>query len=188
MNSKIIIVFIGIVIGAVALVISMPYVLKTAPENEDQHITKGSISSSPSNFVLPVNYTSSDLLHYCTQNESLTYDDVCIRGLWDVGDKCKIGNDTSINSVCNDSRFTQFEEEVDKEMQDLNKSLIKVVDSCMNVTTDDNIQACSIDMERIKNDCSDSRFSSMWSVCNDPKMNQFNEKFADTLSKLKPEQ
>src|SRR5690348_13059361 len=129
MNSKIIIVFIGIAIVAVALVISMPYVLKPIPENEDQHITKGSISSSPSNFVLPVNYTSSDLLHYCTQNESLTYDDVCIRGLWDVGDKCKIGNDTSLNSVCNDSRFTQFEEKVDKEMQDLNNSLTKIVNS-----------------------------------------------------------
>ena len=184
LNSKIIFGLVGVGVAVIVIVFSLQGFKSQEPQNEI--ITKGAISSTTTHFVLPANYTSADLLNYCTQDESLIYDDVCIRGLWDVADKCKNGNYTSINSICNDPKFGQFEEKVDKEMQDLNKSLTKILDSCMNVTSDNDVQACSDNIERIKNDCTDPRFYSMWSVCSDPKIDQFNDKYKETLSKLNP--
>ncbi|WP_133124026.1 hypothetical protein [Nitrosotalea sinensis] len=182
MNFKIITIIIGVAIIISALVILGP-ITKPATDSNDQYITKGSISHSAVNFTLPANYTSIQLLDYCSQSQSLVYDDNCLRGLWDVNDECKNGNFSSTNSVCQDPRLGQFEDKVNAYMKELDNSLTKMVNSCINVTSDNDIHSCSDNMERIKNDCSDPRLFSMWSVCTDPKIDQFNEKFKETLSK-----
>lgn len=170
--------------GVIAIAISIPYMTKPQePQNNDQNITNESISSSMST-TLPENYTSIQLLNYCSQNESLIYNDVCIRGLWDVTDECKNGNFSSTSSVCNDSRLGQFEDKVNKEMQDLDNSLTRFVNSCMNVTSNDDIENCSANIDRIKNDCTDPRFASMMTVCADSKFDQFDEKYKNVLTKL----
>lgn len=153
-------------------------------QNDNQNVTKVNINSTKQNFVLPVNYTSVEIVDYCSQNESQVYNDVCIRGLWNVNDECKNGNFSSTNSVCNDSRLVQFEEKVNLYMQNLNLSLTKVVDTCMNITSNSDIASCSQNIERIKNDCTDPRLFSMWSVCSDSDMNKFAQKYTDILSKI----
>lgn len=177
---------IGIAIEVIAITIIMSGITKSGePQNYNQNATKVSTSSPKQNFALPANYTSIQLVDYCSQNESLVYNDVCIRGLWNVRDECKNDNFSSTNSVCNDSRLEQFEEKVNVYMQNLNLSLTKIVDSCVNVTLDSNISSCSQNIERIQSDCTDPRLFSMWSVCSDHGIEQFNDKFNQTLSKLK---
>ena len=154
------------------------------PQNVNQFFTKSSISPSMQNFTLPENYTSIQLLDYCSQNESQIYNDVCIRGLWDVSDECKNDNSSSTNSVCADIRLGQFEGKVTKEMHDLNNSLENFVTSCMNVTSDNDIGNCYSNMERIKTDCTDAKFVSMMPICNDSRLDQFDEKYKNVLSKL----
>lgn len=187
MNSKISLVIIGIAVSIIIIFlasqnITKPEILQNNSENMNKEILSTNINES----TLSQNYTSLDLLNYCTKNESQIYNDICIRGLWEVGDNCKNANFSSNNFICNDPRFYEFEKKVNREMQDLNKSLTKFVESCMNVTTENDIQNCFFNMERIKNDCTDERFISMWSVCSDPKMELFSEKYGETLSKLKP--
>ncbi len=178
------IILIGIAIVVVAIAASISYLMSLqAQQNNYQYMTKGNVSA-PASIALPENYTSSQLLDYCSQNESLIYDDVCIRGLWNVNDECKNGNFSSTNSVCADPRLGQFEDMVDKEMQDLNTSLEKFVTSCMNVTSDKDIGNCYFNMERIKTDCTDPRYASMMTICNDSRFDQFDEKYKDILSKL----
>lgn len=134
--------------------------------NETQYITKGSITTTNTNSSeLPENYTSIQLLNYCASNENQIYNDVCIRGLWDVSDKCKNENFSNTNAICNDLRFTEFENKVDKEMQDLDKSLSTFVNSCINAKSGNDTDSCTFNIERIKNDCSDPRFYQMMSVC-----------------------
>jgi len=143
--------------------------------NEDQqYITKGSITTSTNNSELPENYTSIQLLNYCTSNENQVYNDVCIRGLWDVGDQCKNENFSNTNPICADSRFTEFENKVNKEMQDLDKSLTSFINSCINTKSINDTNSCTLNIDRIKNDCSDPRFYEMMSICKDVRINQFN--------------
>ncbi len=153
-------------------------------ENKITSINKGNISLSSTNYTLPENYTSSELLEYCTSSQSQIYNDVCIRGLWDVSDKCHDANFSSNTTTCNDPRLGEFENKVKNEMADLDRSLVRFVDSCMNVQAENDIANCSFNIDRIKSDCTDQRYSSMMSVCNDQNMNKFDEKFADILSKL----
>ena len=131
------------------------------------------------NFTLPANYTSADLLNYCTKDESQIYNDICIRGLWEVGDGCKNANFSSNNPICSDPRFGNFEMKVNKEMQDLGKSLIQNVDSCMNAKNSDDIQSCLVFIERIQNDCGESHFYSLTHICTDPRLDQFTQKHKD---------
>jgi len=188
LNSKIIFGLIGVGAVIIILVVGTSFMKPQEPQNNDQYMTKENISSSSSNFTLPVNYTSTDLLNYCSHDESQVYNDICIRGLWEVGDGCKNANFSSSNPICSDPRLGNFEMKVNKEMQDLDRSLLQFVDSCMNVTSENDIGNCSLNIDRIKNDCTDSRYASIMSICNDPNMNKFAEKYADTSSKLKPEQ
>lgn len=184
MNYKVIIVVV-IAVGIVAVGVSMSNIIKPQePQNVNQSFTKSSVSPSMQNFTLPENYTSIQLLDYCSQNESQIYNDVCIRGLWSVSDACKSGNFSSTNSVCTDTRLVQFEDKVTKEMHDLNNSLENFVTSCMNVTSDNDIGNCYSNMERIKNDCTDAKFVSMMPICSDSKIDQFDEKYKDILSRL----
>ena len=157
-------------------------------ENKIEPISKGNISSSSANYTFPENYTSSELLKYCTSSQSQIYNDVCIRGLWDVNDGCHNSNFSLNTKICNDPRLEEFENKVKNEMSDLDRSLSKFVDSCMNVHTENDIANCSFNMDRIKADCTDQKYATMMSVCNDQNMNKFNEKFADILSKLRLEQ
>ena len=182
MNYKIIIVIV-IAIGIVVVGVSMSNIMSPQePQNVNQSFTKSSVSPSIQN--LSENYTSIQLLDYCSQNESQIYNDVCIRGLWDVSDECKNGNFSSTNSVCADTRLVQFEDKVTKEMHDLNNSLENFVTSCMNVTSDSDIGNCYSNIERIKNDCTDAKFVSIMLICSDPKIDQFNEKYKNVLSKI----
>lgn len=157
-------------------------------ENKIEPINKGNISLSSTNYTLSENYTSSELLQYCTSSQSQIYNDVCIRGLWDVSDGCHNGNFSSNTKICNDPRLDEFENKVKNEMVDLDRSLDRFVDSCMNVQAENDVANCSFNMDRIKADCTDQRYASMMSVCNNQNMNKFDEKFADILSKLRPEQ
>ena len=157
-------------------------------ENKIEPINKGNISLSSANYTFPENYTSSELLEYCTSSQSQIYNDVCIRGLWDISDGCNNGNFSSDTKICNDTRLDEFESKVKNEMSDLNRSLTRFVNSCMNVQIENDVANCSFNMDRIKTDCTDQRYATMMSVCNDQNMNKFNEKFADILSKLRPEQ
>lgn len=153
---------------AIAVILATQNLTKpTQTNDEQQHITKESITTNANSSVLPENYTSIQLLNYCTSNESQIYNDVCIRGLWDVSDQCKNGNFSNTNSICNDSRFTGFEDKVNKEMQDLDKSLISFVNSCANTKSINDTNSCTLNIDRIKNDCSDPRFYEMMSVCKD---------------------
>lgn len=146
--------------------------------NEIQYITKGSITIKNTNSSeLPENYTSSQLLNYCASNENQIYNDVCIRGLWDVSDKCKNENFSNTNLICNDSRFTEFENKVDKEMQDLDKSLTSFVNSCINVKSNNDTTSCTLNIERIQSDCTDPRFYEMMSICKDPNFNMILKKY-----------
>jgi hypothetical protein len=147
----------------------------TQTEDNTQYITKGSITTGLNNSQLAENYTYIQLLNYCSSNKDLIYNDICIRGLWDVSDKCKSENFSSTNPICKDVRFTEFESAVDKEMHDLDKSLTSVVNSCANAKSDDEIQSCSVNIDRIKNDCTDPRFYGMMTICKNPKMNQLND-------------
>ncbi|MFZ1077201.1 MAG: hypothetical protein WAN47_07210 [Nitrosotalea sp.] len=176
MNSRIILASAGGVIAIVVLIVIMTSMINPAPQNNDQLYTKAGVSPSTQSFPLPVNYTSNQLLDYCSQNETLVYNDVCIRGLWDVSDECKNANFSSANSVCTDPRFGQFEDKVTKEMQDLDNSLTRFVNSCMNATSNDDIQNCSVNIERIKNDCSDPRFYEMMSVCKNSNFEMLSQK------------
>lgn len=153
-------------------------------ENEIEPINKGNISLSATNHTLSENYTSSELLEYCSSSQSQIYNDVCIRGLWDISDRCHNGNFSSNTTTCNDQRLDEFESKVKNEMENLDRSLVRFVDSCMNVQSENDIENCSFNMDRIKADCTDQRYASMMSVCNDQNMNKFDEKFADILSKL----
>jgi hypothetical protein len=148
------------------------------PQKNSEYITKGNINQNNIVSILPQNYTS-NLLNYCTKNQTQIYNDICIRGLWQVGDFCKNANFSTNNFICHDPRFGEFETRVSKEMRDLDKSLIKVVDSCMNVNIDNEIQSCLVDMERIKNDCDDPHFYSSTSICADPRLDQFIQKYKD---------
>lgn len=150
---------------AIAVILTTQSLTKpTQTNDQQQYITKGSITTTNSSY-LPENYTSSQLLNYCTSNENQIYNDVCIRGLWDVSDQCKNENFSSTNPVCNDPRFTKFENKVDKEMQDLDKSLTSFVYSCVKTKSENDTASCVLNIERIKNDCSDPRFYEMMSVC-----------------------
>jgi len=157
-------------------------------ENKIEPISKGNISLSSTNYTFPKNYTSSELLEYCTSSQAQIYNDVCIRGLWDVSDECHNGNFSSDTKICNDPRLDKFENKVKNEMSDLDRSLARFVDSCMNVQSENDVANCSFNMDRIKADCTDQRYATTMSVCNDQNMNKFNEKFTDILSKLRPEQ
>ncbi len=183
LNFKIIATIIGVAITIAVLVILGPFT-KPVTDSNDQYITKGSISHSAVNFTLPANYTSLQLLDYCSQSQSQVYDDNCLRGLWDVNDKCENGNFSSTNSICQDPRLGQFEDKVNVYLKDLDRSLTKMVGSCINATSDNDIQSCSDNIERIKNDCSDPKLFSIWSVCTDSRIDQFNEKFRNTLARL----
>jgi hypothetical protein len=158
---------------AIPIIITTQSLTKPAQiNNESQYITKGSITTTNTNSSdLPENYTSIQLLSYCTSNENQIYNDVCIRGLWDISDQCKNENFSDTNSICNDSKFTEFENRVDKEMQDLDKSLTQFVDSCNKVALDNDTASCSLNIERIQSDCSDSRFYEMMSICKNPSLN-----------------
>jgi hypothetical protein len=166
----------------VACVVSIAVILATQnltkptqTNDEQQHITKESITTNTNSSELPENYTSIQLLNYCTSNENQIYNDVCIRGLWDVSDQCKNKNFSSTNSICNDSKFTGFENKVNREMQDLDKSLTAFVNSCANAKSINDTNSCTLNIDRIKNDCSDPRFYEMMSICKNPTINQFNE-------------
>ena len=188
MNFKLIIAAIGLAAGIVVIIAGLPYLTKTdLTRDEGQNFTKASLSPSTQSITtLPVKYTTSELLDNCSQNESLIYNDDCIRGLWDVSDECKNGNFSSSDSTCADPRLGQFEDKVTKEMQGLNNSLENFVSSCMNVTTDNDIGNCYYNMERIKSDCTDPKYVSMMPICNDPRFDQFDEKYKDVLSKVLP--
>jgi hypothetical protein len=184
LNSRIILASIVGVTAIVVLIVVMTSMINPAPQNNDQFYTKAGVSPSTQSFPLPVNYTSNQLLDYCSQNKTLVYNDVCIRGLWDVSDECKNDNFSSTNSVCIDPRLGQFEDKVTKEMHDLNTWLESFVSSCMNVTSDRDISNCYFNMERIKNDCTDTRYASMMSICADSRFDEFNEKYKEVLSKI----
>ena len=153
------------VVAITVILITQNLPKPTQTDENIQYITKGSITTDLNNSQLAENYTSTQLLNYCSSNKNLIYNDICIRGLWDVNDKCKNENFSSANTICSDSRFIEFENEVDKEMQDLDKSLTSIVNSCTNANSNDEIQSCSVNMDRIQNDCTDPRFYGMMSVC-----------------------
>ncbi len=168
LSLKIKLIVIVACVVAIAVILATQNLTKpTQTNDEQQHITKESITTNANSSVLPENYTSIQLLNYCTSNESQIYNDVCIRGLWDVSDQCKNENFSNTNSICNDSRFTGFEDKVNKEMQDLDKSLISFVNSCANAKSINDTNSCTLNIDRIKNDCSDPRFYEMMSVCKD---------------------
>lgn len=175
MNIKLVIIAACLVAIAVILV-TQNLTKPTQTEDNTQYITKGSITTSLNNSQLAENYTSIQLLNYCSSNKNQIYNDVCIRGLWDVSDKCKNENFSSTNPICKDMRFTEFESAVDKEMQDLDKSLTSIVNSCTNAKSDDAIQSCSVNIDRIKNDCTDPRFYGMMTICKNPSLEQFENK------------
>jgi hypothetical protein len=162
----------------IAVILTTQSLTKPTQTNEDgQYITKGSITTNTNSSELPENYTSVQLLNYCTNNENQIYNDVCIRGLWDVSDQCKNENFSNTNSICNDSRFTEFENKVDKEMQDLDKSLISFVNSCINVKSNNDTASCTLNIERIQSDCTDPRFYEMMSICKDPNFDMISKKY-----------
>jgi hypothetical protein len=172
-----------IIVISIALSIIIIFLINqqlTKPENTSkkgsEYITKGDFDKNTES-ALPQNYTSQDLLDYCTKNESQSYNDICIRGMWQVGDLCKNGNFSSNNSICHDPKFEEFGTRVDKEMKDLDKSLTKVVDACMNANMDSEIQSCLLDIERIKNDCNEPHFYSLTSICTDLRLDQFTQKY-----------
>lgn len=151
---------------AIAVILATQNLTKpTQTNDEQQHITKESITTNTNSSDLPENYTSIQLLSYCTSNENQIYNDVCIRGLWDVSDQCKNENFSNTNAICNDSRFTGFEDKVNKEMQDLDKSLTSFVNSCVKTKSENDTASCALNIERIKNDCSDPRFYEMMQIC-----------------------
>lgn len=162
---------------AISIIITTQSLTKPTQTNEDQqYITKGSITTYTNSSELPENYTSVQLLNYCASNENQIYNDVCIRGLWDVSDKCKNENFSNTNSICNDSRFTEFENKVNKEMQDLDKSLTSFVNSCINEKSNNDTASCTLNIERIQNDCTDPRFYDMMSICKNASLEQFQNK------------
>lgn len=166
MDSKIRFVIIGVCVAAIIIILVNQSLSKTTQtESENQYITKGNITTNSNDTELAQNYTSIQLLTYCTSNEYQVYNDVCVRGLWDVSDQCKNENFSSTNPVCNDPRFVQFENKVDKVMQDLDKSLTQFVNSCVGITPDNDTASCSMNIERIQNDCSDPRFYGMMTIC-----------------------
>ncbi|CUR50848.1 exported protein of unknown function [Nitrosotalea devaniterrae] len=170
-------IIIGCII-AIAVILTTQSLTKPTQTNEDQqHITKENITTNTNSSELQENYTSVQLLNYCTSNENQIYNDVCIRGLWDVSDQCKNENFSSTNSICNDSRFTEFENKVNNEMQDLDKSLTSFVNSCINVKSNNDTASCTINIERIQSDCTDPRFYEMMSVCKDPNFNMISKKY-----------
>ena len=171
------IIIIGCVV-AIAVILATQSLTKPTQTNEDQYITKGSITTTNTNSSeLPENYTSIQLLNYCTSNENQIYNDVCIRGLWDVSDQCKNENFSNTNAICNDSKFTEFENKVSKEMQDLDKSLTSFVNSCVSTKSNNDTASCTLNIERIKNDCSDPRFYEMMSICKDPNFDIISKKY-----------
>lgn len=160
---------------AIAVILTTQSLTKPIQTNdEQQHITKESITTYTNSSDLPENYTSIQLLSYCTSNDNQIYNDVCIRGLWDVSDQCKNENFSNTNPICNDSKFTEFENKVNKEMQDLNKSLTSFINSCANTKSVNDTSSCTLNIDRIKNDCSDPRFYEIMSICKNPTINQFN--------------
>ena len=175
-----------IIIGAIAsiIIILLANYSFTKPETSQENsevVTKGSIIAN--NTSLYENYTSLELLNYCSGNESLIYDDTCIRGLWDVADSCKNANFSSSNAICNDPKLDKFETKIDKEMQDLGKSLTQNIDSCMVAKSNDDIQSCLVTIERIKNDCTDPHFYSLTHICTDPRLDQFVQTHSDNSAR-----
>lgn len=167
-------------IAAIVAILIIQDLPKPTQTNEDQqYITKGSITTSTNNSELPENHTSIQLLTYCTSNEYQVYNDVCIRGLWDVSDQCKNENFSNTNPICNDSKFTEFENKVGKEMQDLDKSLTSFVNSCVTTKSENDTASCTLNIERIQNDCSDPRFYEMMSICKDPNLNLLLTKYSN---------
>lgn len=178
LNFKILII-IGGIAGIIAILFASQGITKQEKLQEiPASVTKGNISSI-SNFTLPQNYTSLELLNYCSQSESHIYDDTCIRGLWDVVDNCKNENFSTASSICDDSRLDKFETKVANEMQDLGKSLSRTIDSCMVAKNNDDIQSCLVTIERIKNDCTDPHFYSLTGICNYSRLDQFIQKYND---------
>jgi len=175
LSLKIKLIIIILCITAIAVILLIQNLPKPTQTNEDQqYITKGSIIPSTNSSELPENYTSIQLLTYCTDNENQIYNDVCIRGLWDVSDECKNENYSNANPICSDSRFTGFENKVNKEMQDLDKSLTSFVNSCINTKSNNDTASCTLNIERIQSDCNDPRFYEMMSICKDTRINLFN--------------
>lgn len=168
-------IIVACVVVIVAILVTQNLTKPTQTNDQQQYIPKESITTTNSS-ELPENYTSSQLLNYCTSNENQIYNDVCIRGLWDVSDKCANENFSSTNAICNDPRFTGFESKVSKEMQDLDKSLSTFVDSCVNAKSGNDTDSCTFNIERIKNDCTDPRFYDMMSVCKNAGLEQIQNK------------
>lgn len=167
-------IIVACVVAIVAILVTQN-LTKSTQTNDQQYIPKESITKTNSS-ELPENYTSSQLLNYCTSNENQIYNDVCIRGLWDISDKCTNENFSSTNTICNDPRFAGFESKVSKEMQDLDKSLSTFVDSCVNAKSGNDTDSCTFNIERIKNDCTDPRFYDMMSVCKNAGLEQIQNK------------
>ena len=180
LNFKIILI-IGVIASIVIiLLVNQGITKQESPQENPGLITKGSISTETNNFTLSQNYTSLELLSFCSENDSHIYDDTCIRGLWDVSDNCKNANFSSSNNICDDSRLDKFEIKVTKEMQDLDKSLTQTIDSCMIAKNNDDIQSCLVTIERIKNDCTDPHFYSLTNICKDSRLDQFTQKYNNT--------
>lgn len=173
MYKKIKLVIIIVSIAVIAIILVNQNLTQTKTSDENQYITKGSITNSTS-YNLSENYTSAQLLNFCTSDKNQIYNDVCVRGLWDVSDQCKNENFSNTNMICKDQRFIEFENKVDKVMQDLDKSLTQFVDSCINTKSDNDVNSCTTNIERIKNDCTDPRFYGMMSICKDVRINLFN--------------
>ena len=171
------IIIVACVVAIAVILVTQSLAKPTQTNDEQQHITKASITTNTNSSDLPENYTSTQLLNYCTSNENQIYNDVCIRGLWDVSDQCKNENFSNTNTICNDSKFAEFENKVDKEMQDLDKSLTSFVNSCINTGSNNDTSSCTLNIERIQSDCSDPRFYSMMTVCKNSNFENLIQKF-----------
>jgi hypothetical protein len=142
LDTKIKLIIIAVSIVVIAIILVNQNLTQTKTNNENQYITKGSITNSTS-YDLSQNYTSVQLLNYCTSNKNQIYNDVCVRGLWDVSDQCKNENFSNTNMICKDQRFIEFENKVDKVMQDLDKSITQFVYSFFNTKSNNDTISCT---------------------------------------------
>lgn len=125
-------------------------------------------------------------LDMCMKAEGSLEIENCTTTISKIKEECK-KQKGSLHSLCNDPRLDGFQKKLEKDMENLNESLLELIGGCMDVKSQEDIESCSENLARIKNDCEDLNFSSSMSVCNDKRFDKFNEKYKDLLVKFKPE-